>query len=257
MHLFKREKKNDKPTIETILNKSTPFAITESYKTARTNILFALADKKGSKTVVITGAGRAEGKSTSCVNLGITFAELGAKAIILDCDLRRPNIHRKFGIKNKRGVSDILCGLCTAREVIHTSEQYGIDFISAGQMPPNPAELLSMTSMDDLIADLSQRYEYIFIDTPPLTVVTDAAVVSKKADGVIFVVRQNHATKEEVDRALKNLKFADAHLLGFLMNDVDVKGHGYGYRYGKYSYSYGYGGPVADKASNRPNKASE
>lgn len=231
---------NEKPhNYRTILDENTPFAITEAYKTVRTNIIFALADKKSSKSIIFTGAGRSEGKSTSCVNLAITFAELGEKVIVLDCDLRRPNIHKKFATKNTKGVSDLLAGLCTAKEVIRRSEKYGVDFIPAGKTPPNPAELLSMPAMDELLSSLSQQYDYIFLDTPPVNLVTDAAVLSKKADGVIFVVRENFATKEEVDGAVKALKFAGSRILGFLMNDVELKAIGRK-RY-KYNYQYGYG----------------
>ncbi len=231
---------NAKPhNYQTILDDDTPFAITEAYKAVRSNITFALADKKGSKSIIITGAGRSEGKSTSCVNLAITFAELGEKVIILDCDLRRPNIHKKFSMKNTKGVSDLLAGLCTPKEAIRHSEKYGLDFISAGKTPPNPAELLSMPSMDELINALSQNYDYIFLDTPPVNLVTDATVLSKKADGVIFVVRENFATKEEVDEAVKALKFAGARMLGFLMNDVELKAMKH--RRYKYDYQYGYG----------------
>ncbi|MDP4119063.1 MAG: CpsD/CapB family tyrosine-protein kinase [Bacillota bacterium] len=243
---------------KTILNEQTPFLISEAYKAARTNIMFALKDNKGCKKVIITSANPGEGKSTNCVNIAISFAQMGERVLIVDADMRRPRLHRYFKIKNKNGTSNILGGFSSVDECIYHDEGTNVDVITAGHVPPNPAELLASEEMDNMLEQLVQMYDYIFIDTPPINVVTDVALIAKKVTGVMIVVRHNITSRDMIDRCINSLNFAGARLMGFVLNAVEhneyvgkytynsYKKYGikkYGYRkYGKYGYGkYGYG----------------
>lgn len=237
----------------TLLNSQTSFAITEAYKSARTNIIFSLSGTgNGCKKVIVTSANPGEGKTTTCLNIAITFAQTGAKVLVIDADLRKPRIYRHLGLERKNGLSDVLCGLIDISTAIHHCSAQNIDCITSGQIPPNPAELLSSKEMGIVLDTLSQNYDYIFIDTPPVTMVTEAAAMAKFVHGVIVVARQNYTIHEMVAKAREALEFADAKILGFILNDVNPNGYGYGrlysyrygyrYRYGGYKYGYKYGG---------------
>ncbi len=244
------KKESYQTNASTVLSDKTSFTIREAYKIARTNIIFALAGHKGGKKVIFTSSEPGEGKSTTSLNLAITFAQTGAKVMLMDGDLRKPRLHRYMGVDRKNGLSDLLVGLIDISTAIHHSDEYGLDFIPVGQIPPNPVELLSSAAMEGLINYLSERYDYIFIDTPPVTTVADAASMAKFVDGYIIVIRHNYTIHELLEKTRENLEFAEAKILGYIMNDVKPmlgigysKYGGYGsykYRY-RYSYRYKYG----------------
>lgn len=234
---FRTEKSN-------IINEDTAFAVTEAYKAARTNILFALSgvspDPNICKKVIFTSAEPGEGKTTSVINMAITFAQTGARVLLLDCDLRKPRIHRYLELHRVPGVSEMLIGMAEAKDCIRKIPEYHIDCIPAGQLPPNPVELLSSPLMEGLLKAVEKQYDYILIDTPPVTVVTDAAVLAKFADGVVVIVRQGYTIHELLQKARETLQFANAKILGYIINDVKKQtGIGRG-GYGGYKYSYGY-----------------
>ena len=228
----------------TLLSDSKDFMVNEAYKTARTNIIFSLNAEKGCKKIIITSASPAEGKTTTCLNLAIAFAQTDAKVLVIDADLRKPRIYRHLSIERENGLSDVLCGMCDVDTAIKHCEKQNIDCITSGQIPPNPAELLSSAEMGELLDKLGERYDYIFIDTPPVTVVTEAAAMAKFGSGVILVVRQNNTIHESIKRARNSLLLTNAKILGFVLNDIDYSAYSYG-RYGKYNYrtarKYGYG----------------
>ena len=178
--------------ISSLLDKNTNFVITEAYKALRTNIIFTLSDNGNKcKKIIFTSASPGEGKTTTCLNLSIAFAQTGSKVLIIGADLRKPRIYRHLQIERKNGISDVLCGLIPLKAAIKHCDKYGIDCITAGQLPPNPVELLSSPKMGEVFDELSEIYDYIFVDTPPVTLVADATALSKFVDGVIVVVRQN------------------------------------------------------------------
>lgn len=258
-----------------ILNDKTSFSITEAYKSARTNIVFALAGIEGCKKIIFTSAEPGEGKTTTVLNLCITFAQMDAKVLLVDCDLRKPRVHRYLGIEKTTGLSDVLAGLIPIDEAIKHHDDYNLDCITAGQIPPNPIELLSSDAMGQLLDTLSEKYDYIFIDSPPVTVVTDAASMAKKVDGYIILVRHNYSIHELLEKTRQSLNFAEAKILGYVINDIKaMPGIGYsrygvygtrykyryryryryGYRYGSkygYNYGYGYGYQYADRRDNQ------
>lgn len=239
-----------------ILNKKTPFIIREAYKTARTNIIFSVSGSGSDecKVIALTSANPGEGKTTSALNLAITFAQTGAKVIIIDGDLRKPRIHQYLGVVKTNGLSTILSNQKTFEEVVFRDIRDGLDCLAAGSIPPNPAELLASDAMKNLLELLKSQYDYIFIDTPPVTVVTDAAALSTNVNGIVLVVREGYTNHESVEHALNLLRIAKAKVLGFFVNDIDPStanygayrktyGYRYGYRYGysyKYNYNYGY-----------------
>lgn len=236
--------------VNTLIGEHTEFAVREAYNAARTNIIYSLGGEKTSgKKILITSASPHEGKTTTCINLAITFAQLDKKVVVIDADLRKPRIYRYLSIEREDGLSDLLCGLIDLDNAIKHCPEHKLDCITSGQIPPNPAELLASKEMEKVLEMLAERYDYIFIDTPPVTVVTEAAAMAKCASGVILVVRQNNTIHESIQRARDCLKMANAKILGYILNDIDPGAYGYGSysKYGyrnksyRYGYSYGYG----------------
>ena len=253
-----------------IINSQTSFEIIEAYKATRTNVMFSLNNEKGCKKVVITSPTSGEGKTTTCINLACTFAETGAKVLIIDSDLRAPRLHKYLKLTNEKGLSNVLAGFNEVDECLLKTERENLDCLTSGPIPPNPVELVSSDSMKELIDNLSQRYDYIFIDTPPLNIVTEALILSKYATGVIVVTRQKYTMYKMVERAINSLKFANAKIIGFVMNDVEDNKYVYGgyrvnggYRYGnkrsryvRYGY-YGVDNSQASAAKAKENKESK
>lgn len=221
-----------------ILNAKSDFYVLEAYKTLRTNIRFFLSGD-GCKKFCITSGMAGEGKSITALNLAISFAETGQRVVLIDADLRRPSMARLLIEKVSPGLSNVLAGLCSEDEAIRKTAYPNLDIIFSGEVPPNPSELLSNSRMEKLIQTLSQRYDYILIDTPPVGIVSDACVVANYLDGVLFLVRQNEAEKEVVLQCVKQLEFAGAKLMGFVLNGSDQVG-GKHYKEKRYRYRYGY-----------------
>ena len=284
----KKKKKSVKPQSHSsmaedrkkILKPTSSFYLTEAYKSLRTNVNFAMADTEGGKLILITSSMPSEGKSITALNLAISLAQTDRKVLIIDCDLRRPVIHRLLNVSAPAGISNILVNPSFMDVALMHDEQYGIDVILAGDIPPNPSELLASTRAQKLLNELRKSYDYIILDTPPVGVVTDAVVMAPYCDGVLFVVRANRADRQIVTHAVEQLEYAKAKVLGFVLNCIDTKnansrykkyrysryyryGHygrygyryGYGYGYGSgYGYGYGYGprplNPAEEKENN-------
>lgn len=244
-----------------ILNKKSGFAFVEAYKTARTNLIYSLsADGEGSKVVIFTSSVPSEGKTTTCVNLAITFAQMGESVIVLDSDLRKPKLHKCLDMNNEKGMSNYLAGLSKERDVIQKNQEFGFDVITAGHIPPNPSELLNSPRMKELLDYLSLNYKYIFLDMPPVDVVTDTVSISKYATGVVIVVRENYTHHELLKKAIESLEFANAKILGIVLNDINnnatskYKYSKYGYRYSyryKYNYNYAYGSEENESSTTK------
>ena len=237
---------------EKVLSDDTAFDVREAYKTLRTNVIFSLP-QEGCKKICVTSSIASEGKSTNCLNLAITFAQTGAKVLIVDCDLRRPNISRLLGKKSYPGLSNVLVNLNKVDEVINASGYKNLDVIFSGNIPPNPAELLGSEKMGDTIEELSKRYDYIFFDTAPVNVVTDTNIIAKWMSGIIMVVLYNSTDKDTIENALKQLEFVGAKILGFILNGVIYGGssHRYSYKHNKYSgYNNYYYGDYAYESDN-------
>ena len=244
---------------EKVLSADTTFQVREAYKTLRTNVIFSLP-QEGCKRICVTSSIASEGKSTNCLNLAITFAETGAKVLIIDCDLRRPNISKLLGKKSYPGLSNVLVGLNKIDEVIQDSGYKNLDVIFSGNIPPNPAELLGSDRRGEVIEELSEKYDYIFFDTAPVNIVTDTTIIAKWMSGIIMVVLYNSTDKDTIEESIKQLEFVGGKILGFVLNGVVYGNNGSykynykrsNYKYRRYNYrSYGsYGGYGSSKSSS-------
>ncbi|MBR6729074.1 MAG: CpsD/CapB family tyrosine-protein kinase [Clostridia bacterium] len=206
-----------------IIDKATSFGILEAYKTARTNLMFTLSAEKGCKKILVTSPLPREGKSTTVINLAITFAQTGARVIVLDADLRRPKIHQYLNVSNKDGLAQYLGGFKTdCHDVIQHVSAHNIDCITGGPIPPNPSELLISGAMQELLDQLSLEYDYIFVDSPPVNSVTDSVSVAKNMSGAVLVARQNFTTRESLQQAITALEFGEIKILGYMFNGVEL-----------------------------------
>lgn len=224
-----------------IISQSAPFQYQEAFKSLRTNLKFVSVNGDYKK-IIFTSAIPGDGKSSVAINLAISMAEAGSRVLLVDADLRKPILHQYLRIakSTSQGLTGVLAGNCSAEEAVVKFSDLGIHVLVAGAIPPNPAELLGSRKMGELIDSLSQQYDFILFDTPPVSVVTDAAVLSQYADGVILVVRQNHASIDQAKQAQKNLEAVHATIIGAVLNDYDIKNAnketGYYYTY-YYDYS--------------------
>ena len=224
-----------------ILDDESRFDIVEAYKAARTSIMYSLVGD-GAKVVCLTSPSPSEGKTTSCINLAITFAQTGAHVLIIDGDMRKPRIHRCLNLFTEPGLSNVLGGFNKLSEAIQKTDFDNLEVITCGHLPPNPVELLGSENMEILIDCLKEEYDYIFIDSPPINTVTDVAVLSKLVSGLVIVVRFAQTTYEEIHMAVDKLKLVDSKILGFLLNDVKEKNSYYKksyYKKGYYKTQYG------------------
>lgn len=201
---------------EALLNENSPFAVQEAYKAIRTNIIFSIPES-GCKKILITSSMKGEAKSTTAVNLAIAFAQNQSRVLLIDCDLRLPTVASKLGIKQTPGLTNLLVGMCSAENAIQRISNR-LDVIAAGDIPPNPSELLGSPQMERVLEILGKHYEYIVLDTPPVNTVADAAILSRLVSGVVMVAHQGIATRESIGDALKQLKMVDANVLGFVMS---------------------------------------
>ena len=217
--------------------------ISEAYRAFRTNITFLNIDEP-LKVLVLTSPGPAEGKSTSVVNLAITLAQQNTKTLVVDCDLRRGIVHKIFGEESaKPGLTNVLLKENTLEEAVRTADIGGgqnLYILPTGTLPPNPSELLGSKHMRGLLAELRERFDMILLDSPPLNLVTDAAVLGAEADGVIVIASAGATDRSALRYAMDQLRAVNAHVSGTVLNDLDYAGRGryYGYGYGYYHRYY-------------------
>lgn len=227
-----------------------PFQYSEAYKSLRTNLEF-LSATNDCKTILITSSVPGEGKSNVAINLAITLADGGKRVILIDCDMRKSTISRYLHIpRDHMGITNVITGQDRTQltNALVNFKDLGIVVLPVGTLPPNPAELLATKAMESTFDALKQVYDYIIVDTPPVSVVTDAAVLCKYADGAILVVRPGITTIEGAQLSKKNLESVNARILGVVMNGYNAKKAGKKDGY-YYSYSYRY-----DDNDTEPNK---
>lgn len=227
----------------TLMDSNVAFPVTEAYKTLRTNISFALSTKKN-KIFAVSSALASEGKSTVAANIAITLAQNNYHVLLIDGDLRKPVQHRVFTIKNEVGLSTLISGSNTFKEIVHHDVIENLDIVPCGPIPPNPSEMLGSDNMKMLLEQLSVHYDYIIIDTPPINLVTDALTLLPSIAGVLLVAKHAQSTYDAIEEAINAIKMADGSLLGVVVSNVSVSGGKYGGKYSykyKYGYKYGYG----------------
>lgn len=216
------------------------FAAAEAYRLLRTNVLFALpfaslGEGQTCRIIGVTSSLSGEGKSTTALNLAYTLARSGRKILLVEADMRLPTISKRLGLEENRGLSNLLAGMCGAEGIAQPSGLHDLLWVlSAGEVPPNPSELLGTWRMRDVINHFAAYFDFILLDLPPVNEVSDALVVSRLTQGMIVVVRQGYATRSSVADAMRQLSYVDAKVLGFVMTHTD----GQGGKYGKYKSYY-------------------
>ena len=212
-----------------ILNKNSSFVSQEAYKSLRASVRFALRGN-GCKRISMTSAMANEGKSITMLNLAISVAMDGQKVLLIDADLRRPSQNRMLVEKATPGLSNVLAGMVSTEEAIRSELYPNLDFLFAGDVPPNPSELLGSEKMRELIEEMSKKYDYILVDTPPINLVSDAAIVTNLLDGVLLLVRQGKSRRDELKRAISNLELTGITPMGIVFNGVELReGKDYSY----------------------------
>ena len=206
--------------------------ISEAYRTIRTGIEFSNLDKD-LKIICITSSKKDEGKTTVLSNLGVSFAKIDKKVLLIDADLRNPSISKMFDTSNSQGLMDILLGKRDIQDCIKKTKQENLYILTGGTIPPNPAEVLSSKKMSEFIESIRDEYDYIFIDSPPVGVVSDASIISAYSDGVIFVVGANEVDSNLAKIAKERLDSVKANIVGVILNKfkTDTNSEYYNYYY--------------------------
>ncbi len=208
----------------------------EAFRTLRTNIQFSSLDGE-MKTILITSSAPGEGKSTVLVNLAITIAQSGKKVLLLDCDLRKPTIHKKVAVSNSRGLTNILTQNTKIEECILSTEINNLYVLTSGPTPPNPSELLGSKKMKAIIQEFEKIFDFILIDSPPVLAVTDSQIISSLCDGVLLLAAYGVSEKAALVKAKSLIDKVGSKIVGVIMNKVPD--HSEDNYYGKY---YGYYG---------------
>lgn len=218
------------------LGNSLSFAAAEAYKLLRTNLEFSLPMESGCRVIGVTSSLKGEGKSTTSVNIAYTMAQSGGKVLLIEADMRLPTLAKRLRVKTRPGISNLLVGQCSGNDVLQKTDLISNLWVAtAGDIPPNPSELLGSANMKATIDAMKDFFDVIIVDLPPVSAVTDAALVSKLVDGMILVVRQNYCDRGVLDESVRQLRFVGAKILGFVMTGADTQKKGYKH-YGK---SYG------------------
>ena len=208
-------------------------AVAECCRTVRTNLMFASADRQYRALVITSGSPR-EGKTTVSISLAISLAQSGKRVLLVDTDMRKPRVHRAFGLKSGPGVTSVLVGEAEFADAVQETEVPGLSILSSGPVPPNPSELLHTQQFRQLIEKCKESYDTVLFDSPPLAAVTDAAIIAPQVDGVLFVIHAQRTTRDALSQSLRQLRDVSAHLAGGILNDVDLSSRKYGY--GSYYY---------------------
>ena len=218
------------------LHSGSSFAIKEAYNSIRTKLIFT---GKGEKCPVfaVTSSLASDGKSTNAVSLAVSFAMADQRVLLIDADMRKPSVHRYFNLECRNGLSEILAGL-TSEIKLRDTEVPNLSILTAGQVPPNPAELLGSKQMDALLTYVRKYFDYVIIDTPPVNIVTDTCVIAEKITGYICIVQSGKNHIRDVSDAVHHLREMNGNIVGLVLNDPDNRASAhYSYNYKKY-YRY-------------------
>ncbi|MCB9358197.1 MAG: polysaccharide biosynthesis tyrosine autokinase [Calditrichaeota bacterium] len=226
--------------------------ISEAYRSLRTNIQFSDIDNP-KRVILMTSSATKEGKSTTCVNLAITFAQMGSRVLLVDSDLRRPTLHNFFNVDKMYGLSNVLIGSLTLKDVIKRTEVENLDLITAGDIPPNPAEMVASERMKAFLDEARAKYDVVLLDSPPVVAVTDAAILTTRADATIVVVSSGMTGRAELKRAINLIQSVGSHVLGVVLNGLDIKKMygSYYYYFHYYQYYYYYGSESGNKKKRK------
>ncbi|QAA32013.1 CpsD/CapB family tyrosine-protein kinase [Clostridium manihotivorum] len=221
----------DKNLISLVSNKSRG---AEAFRTLRTNIQYSSLDEK-MRVIVITSSSPSEGKSTVISNLASSMAQAGKKVLLIDCDFRRPTVHKKFGIPNSKGLANIIIGENKIEECLKSTEIKNLYILTCGTLPPNPSELLGSKAMTKYLNEFKEIFDVVLIDAPPVLAVTDAQILSVNADGTLLVASYGKTEKKAIIKSKEMLDKVGSKLIGVVLNMVPSKANEY-----YYSKYYGY-----------------
>lgn len=223
--MFKRKVKEGNDLGDLVTLKSPHSIMSEEFRTLRTNIQFSMFDQSF-KTLVVTSSVSGEGKSTIAANLATVFASQGKKVLLVDADLRKPSIHKKFSLPNNRGLTSFLVGSePSLSPLLENPYQKNLYILTSGLIPPNPSELLASSRMNEFIIKLKDLFDLIIFDAPPVTVVTDSQILASKADGTVFVVRNGVADRNNLIHSKELLDKVHANVVGTVFNCKKEKNH--------------------------------
>lgn len=209
--------------------------VAESCRSIRTNLMF-LGGEDGLRRMLVTSAGPRDGKTTTTSNIGAVFAQSGLKVLLIDADMRRPRLHETFGMERAVGLSSVLMGEMSPGEAIQETPIDNLSIMTSGPIPPNPTELMHTERFREVVRELDEMFDCVIFDTPPVTPVTDATLLSTSVDGVLLVVRAGKTRRELVKRTLDSLRAVRANIFGVVMNDLDLTKRQYGYYGSSYYY---------------------
>ncbi len=232
-HGFKLTGSNSNVTA--LADRQASHSVAEAYRALRTSVLLAAAGRPP-KTILVTSSQPGEGKTTTTVNTAICLSQLGAKVLLVDADMRRPRVHKAFGMKNRQGLSTYLSSDVRLRDLIQTSSIPNLSVLPSGLVPPNSADLVSSEKMRYLLQKLSNHYDHILVDSPPVHSCTDPVILSRQVEGVILVVHGGKSTREMVGHARQELINVGAKIFGVVLNNVNIADNGYEYYYHRYYY---------------------
>lgn len=222
-----KHKKSERNLFSHLYPKS---AIAEAFRTMRTNLSFA-ATGQPLKVIMVTSAGPADGKTTTVVNLGVVMAQAGMRVLLMDCDLRKPVLHKYFDANNQLGVTNLLVQNLEMTDAVRATPVEGLSLLVSGPVPPNPSELLASQKMKDIMERAAGLYDMVIVDAPPVLAVTDAAVMAPRADGVILVVKSGETRIDMIRDTKSQLEKVNAHILGVVLNEVKINSDDYHYYY--------------------------
>lgn len=229
MAFTKKKLKNQRPTLEVCQAES----VQNAASTLLANVRFSSVDEP-LKSIVITSSVPNEGKTTVALSLAIAAGRSGSSVLLVECDMRRRSLRAIVGVKPRYGIHALLTGKCSLEDAATQTEFENLSFVDAEAGIPNPDGILSSRLFANLLVQLREAYDYIIIDTPPITAFPDASIVASKADAVVLVARENYTDKREITYALQQLRAADANVLGVSLNCQESAAGSYGYYYGYY-----------------------
>lgn len=206
---------------ELIVHNRPKSPISEAYRSLRTNVQFANLDNN-MKTILVTSATPGEGKTSTLINLAVAMAQNGQKVMVIDCDMRKPRIHKTLEISNNSGLAEYLMKGDAISSFIHKIESLNIDVMTSGKIPGNPSELLHSNAMKEMVESVKGKYDYVFFDSPPVVPVTDAVVMSSYIEGAILVVESGRAEIDMVKKAKESLIASGIEILGVVLNKIPM-----------------------------------
>ena len=244
LRLFGKGKKNTSTVTENhgkhLITAKSSMRVLEAYRMARTNLFYSGGSENSGVVFGVTSASPSDGKSLTCANLAISFAMSGKRVLLIDCDMRRPTQKKAFGVQTDSGLSEYLAGVADHPNIVAT-EYENLSLLTSGRCPPNPAELLYRPRFAELIGSVREKFDFIFIDLPPVEMISDATIVHTYINSYVLIVRMRKSDYQLVQGAIESIEKVGGKIAGLVLNDVEDKSESYRYKskhYGRYGRYY-------------------